>query len=68
MTQADPRDAIVEHLPAMRAFAVSLARNSALADDLVQDTIVKAWINFEKFDSQFGELPELVGVGVESLF
>lgn len=50
MTPADPRDAIIEHLPAMRAFAVSLSRNTALADDLVQDTIVKAWINFEKFD------------------
>ncbi len=50
MTQADPREEIVEHLPAMRAFAVSLARNTALADDLVQDTIVKAWSNIEKFD------------------
>ena len=51
MTDAhDPRDAIIEHLPAMRAFAVSLVRNNSLADDVVQDTIVKAWTNFEKFD------------------
>ncbi|MBY6153122.1 RNA polymerase sigma factor [Vannielia litorea] len=46
---ADPRDEIVEHLPAMRAFAMSLARNSAQADDLVQDAVVKAWSNFDKF-------------------
>ncbi|HBZ43395.1 MAG TPA: RNA polymerase subunit sigma [Maritimibacter sp.] len=45
----DPRDEVVEHLPAMRAFAASLTRNSAAADDLVQDTIVKAWKNFDKF-------------------
>lgn len=33
----------------MRAFAMSLARNSAQADDLVQDAVVKAWSNFDKF-------------------
>ncbi|MBY6200189.1 RNA polymerase sigma factor [Maritalea mobilis] len=45
----DPRDEIVEHLGALRAFARSLARNPATADDLVQDTIVKAWSNIDKF-------------------
>lgn len=45
----DPRDGIAEHLPALRAFAISLTRNLAEADDLVQDTIVKAWSNIEKF-------------------
>ncbi|MDD9741581.1 MAG: RNA polymerase sigma factor [Marinovum algicola] len=50
MTQPkDPRDELVEHLPAMRAFAMSLTRNSAAADDLVQDAVVKAWSNFDKF-------------------
>ena len=39
----------MEHLPAMRAFAVSLTRNSALADDMVQDTLVKAWSNIDKY-------------------
>lgn len=47
---SDPRDELVEHLPAMRAFALSLTRNSSTADDMVQDTIVKAWTNIEKFD------------------
>ena len=46
---ADPRDAMLEHLGSLRAFAISLTRNSASADDLVQDTIVKAWKNFDKF-------------------
>jgi len=48
-TSGDPRDELVEHLPAMRAFAMSLTRNSAIADDMVQDTLVKAWTNIEKF-------------------
>ena len=46
----DPRDELVEHLGAMRAFAISLTRNTATADDLVQDTLVKAWTNFDKFE------------------
>lgn len=46
---ADPRDELPDHLGALRAFALSLTRNSAAADDLVQDTIVKAWTNIDKF-------------------
>ncbi|MHA6345800.1 RNA polymerase sigma factor [Roseivivax sp. CAU 1761] len=45
----DPRDEIVEHLPALRAFALSLTRNSALADDMVQDALVKAWTKIHTF-------------------
>jgi len=48
-TTRDPKEELVEHLPAMRAFAMSLTRNNAAADDLVQDAIVKAWSNFDKF-------------------
>lgn len=47
--QVDPRDEIVSFLPSLRAFAISLTRNLASADDLVQDTIVKAWTNIDKF-------------------
>ncbi|MEP3442345.1 MAG: RNA polymerase sigma factor [Sulfitobacter sp.] len=50
MGNQDPRDELVDHLPAMRAFAISLTRNSATADDMVQDTLVKAWTNIEKFE------------------
>jgi len=49
MSGKDPRDQLVDHLPAMRAFAISLTRNGAIADDMVQDTLVKAWTNIEKF-------------------
>lgn len=49
MSTEDPRDELVEHLPAMRAFAISLTRNPAVADDMVQDTLVKAWSNIDKF-------------------
>ena len=45
----NPRDELVDHLPALRAFALSLTREGASADDLVQDTIVKAWTNMDKF-------------------
>ena len=49
LSDSDPRDELVDHLPALRAFALSLTRDSASADDLVQDTIVKAWTNMDKF-------------------
>lgn len=45
----DPRSELVDHLPALRAFALSLTREGAAADDLVQDTIVKAWTHIDKF-------------------
>lgn len=47
--RADPRDDIAGHIPDLRAFATALSRNHAAADDLVQDTIVKAWTNIDKF-------------------
>ncbi|MBT9382647.1 RNA polymerase sigma factor [Pseudooceanicola sp. CBS1P-1] len=46
-----PRDELVDHLPALRAFALGLTRNGATADDLVQDAIVKAWTNIDKFEA-----------------
>ena len=45
----DPREALVGHIGSMRAFAFSLTRNDAAADDLVQDTLVKAWKNINSF-------------------
>ena len=50
---ATPRDfkrGLVEMLPHLRNFARSLTRNPAQADDLVQDTIVKALANVDRFD------------------
>lgn len=49
MTHSDPKEELADHLPALRAFALSLTHNSATADDMVQDTVVKAWTNIDKF-------------------
>jgi RNA polymerase sigma-70 factor, ECF subfamily len=48
----DRRDELAAAIPRLRAFAISLTRNGAAADDLVQETILKAWSNFDKFDVQ----------------
>lgn len=47
--EMDPRDQLADHLRPLRAFAISLTRNITAADDLVQETILKAWANIEKF-------------------
>lgn len=47
----DPREDLVNHIGAMRAFAVSLTRNRATADDMVQDALVKAWTNIDRFEA-----------------
>jgi RNA polymerase sigma-70 factor (ECF subfamily) len=46
----DWRDAVIALVPPLRAFAWSLSRNSADADDLVQDTLIKAWTHKDKFE------------------
>lgn len=46
---AEPAEALLEHVPALRAFALALVRNRSDADDLVQETLVKAWSNLEKY-------------------
>jgi len=40
---------LIEVLPALRAFALSLAVSPARADDLVQETLLKAWANRNRF-------------------
>ena len=42
-------DAIMALMPALRRFGCSLCRDPARADDLVQDTVIKAHINREQF-------------------
>jgi len=50
-------DALVAQLPALRRYAVALASNVALADDLVQDCIEKALAQ----ESQLRDLERLAG-------
>jgi len=49
-TASSWRDDVVALIPALRAFAWSLSHNGSDADDLVQDTLIKAWTNREKFE------------------
>jgi RNA polymerase sigma factor (sigma-70 family) len=43
------RKDLLASIPNLRAFAVSLAGNSERADDLVQETLMKAWAKFDTF-------------------
>jgi RNA polymerase sigma-70 factor (ECF subfamily) len=43
------KDQLLAEIPSLRAFALSLAGMADRADDLVQDTLVKAWANAESF-------------------
>ena len=47
---ADWRETIMSFIPSLRAFAFSLSRNSADADDLVQETLAKAWAHRARFE------------------
>jgi RNA polymerase sigma factor (sigma-70 family) len=42
------------HLPALRRFAVTLIARDDV-DDLVQDTLVRAWKKWEQYDAQRGQ-------------
>jgi RNA polymerase sigma-70 factor, ECF subfamily len=44
------REAMLAALPSLRAFALSLCHNTDRADDLVQDTILRAWKNIDRFE------------------
>jgi RNA polymerase sigma-70 factor (ECF subfamily) len=51
MMQASPqlKSDLLSAIPNLRAFAVSLCGNPDRADDLVQETLVKAWSNLGSF-------------------
>lgn len=44
------RAGLLDALPGLRAFAVSLTINPTAADDLVQETLLKAWANRHRFE------------------
>ena len=43
------REDVIGLIPALRAFAWSLSHNSSDADDLVQETLIKAWTHRDSF-------------------
>ena len=43
------RDQMLAAVPRLRAFAVSFTGHREHADDLVQDTLLRAWTNIDKF-------------------
>ena len=43
------RDDLVKSIPSLRAFAISLCHNRTEADDLVQETLIRAWNNLSNF-------------------
>ena len=43
------RDELVKWIPNLRAFAISLTQSAQQSDDLVQDTLLKALSNLDKF-------------------
>jgi len=45
----DWRGALLTQMPTLRGFARSLSKNAVEADDLVQDTLMKAWANRSQF-------------------
>lgn len=51
MSDPDFRNKLVAELPSLRAFAASLCGSLTTADDLVQDTLLKAWSNSDKFET-----------------
>lgn len=46
---AEMRDLLLGSIPALRAFAFSLTYDLDRSDDLVQDTLVRAWVNAGSF-------------------
>ena len=42
-------DGLVAQIPPLRAFAISLSRRLEVADDLVQETLLKAWASADRY-------------------
>ncbi len=49
--EAEFRAAFLEMLPRLRKFAMSLTRDPASADDLVQDTLLRGWRSRARFEA-----------------
>jgi len=51
-TGAQPsiRDGLLAAIPSLRAFAIALTNDVSRADDLVQETILRAWQSQDRFE------------------
>lgn len=49
MPTASFKDELLAEIRNLRAFAISLSGSVSLADDLVQESLLRAWANSEKF-------------------
>jgi RNA polymerase sigma-70 factor (ECF subfamily) len=49
MTDPSVKDTFLAALPALRAFSISLCGRTSRAEDLVQETLVRAWANIGSF-------------------
>jgi RNA polymerase sigma-70 factor (ECF subfamily) len=45
------RESLIALIPNLRAFAVSLCGDRQQADDIVQETLLKAWAHFDRFQA-----------------
>ena len=52
MPPASFKDELVAEITNLRAFAISLSGSASLADDLVQETLLRAWSNSDKFHAR----------------
>jgi len=50
MNDREFRNDLIAYIPPLRAFAISLTGKVDRADDLVQETLLKAWANRESFE------------------
>jgi len=50
MPPASFKDALIAEMGNLRAFAISLSGSASVADDLVQEALLRAWSNFDKFE------------------
>jgi RNA polymerase sigma-70 factor (ECF subfamily) len=48
--EATVRDALLAAVPSLRAYAYSLTRSWDRTDDLVQDTLIRAWGGLDRFE------------------
>ena len=49
MPPASFKDELISEMSTLRAFAISLSGSVSLADDLVQETLLRAWSKSDKF-------------------